>query len=39
MLADKRTPINWVFTGDSITHALVHTLGERSYAEHFEERV
>lgn len=32
-------PMNWLFTGDSITHAMVHTLGERSYAEHFEERL
>ena len=39
MVAERGTPLNWLFTGDSITHAIVHTLGERSYAEHFEERI
>lgn len=39
LVKDRGTPMNWVFTGDSITHAMVHTLGERSYAEHFEERL
>ena len=39
MVANRGVPINWLFTGDSITHAIVHTLGERSYAEHFEERI
>lgn len=39
MMADRSKPMNWVFTGDSITHAMIHTLGERSYAEHFEERL
>lgn len=29
----------WVFTGDSITHGALHTLGWRSYPEHFAERV
>lgn len=32
-------PITWVFTGDSITHGALHTLGWRSYPEHFAERV
>lgn len=29
----------WVFTGDSITHGLMHTHGWRSYVEHFHERL
>lgn len=32
-------PLTWVITGDSITHGLVHTQGERSYAEHLHELV
>lgn len=32
-------PVTWVFTGDSITHGALHTLGWRSYPEHFAERV
>jgi lysophospholipase L1-like esterase len=32
-------PAVWVFTGDSITHGALHTLGWRSYPEHFAERV
>lgn len=32
-------PLTWVFTGDSITHGALHTLGTRSYPEHFAERV
>lgn len=27
-------PITWVFAGDSITQAVVHTHGERGYVEH-----
>src|SRR4029077_19894017 len=38
LLAGKR-PLTWVFTGDSITHGALHTLGWRSYPEHFAERV
>jgi len=34
-----KDPITWVFTGDSITHGALHTLGWRSYPEHFAERV
>ncbi|WP_435748674.1 SGNH/GDSL hydrolase family protein [Microbacterium sp. PMB16] len=30
-------PLNWVITGDSITHGIVHTHGGRSYAEHLHE--
>lgn len=33
------TPLNWVITGDSITHGLVHTQGERNYAEHLHELI
>jgi acyl-CoA thioesterase I len=33
------TPATWIFTGDSITHGLVHTAGYRSYVEHFHERL
>lgn len=29
----------WVFTGDSITHGVVHTHGERSWVEHVHERL
>lgn len=32
-------PLNWVITGDSITHGLVHTHGGRSYAGHLHELI
>ncbi|WP_067196389.1 SGNH/GDSL hydrolase family protein [Microbacterium sp. XT11] len=32
-------PLTWVFTGDSITHGLIHTRGARSYAEHLHELI
>jgi lysophospholipase L1-like esterase len=32
-------PLNWVITGDSITHGLVHTQGGRSYPEHLQELI
>ena len=38
LLAGKH-PVIWLFTGDSITHGALHTLGWRSYPEHFAERV
>jgi acyl-CoA thioesterase I len=38
ILAGKEA-VTWVFTGDSITHGALHTLGWRSYPEHFAERV
>lgn len=38
LLAGKE-PVTWVITGDSITHGALHTLGWRSYPEHFAERV
>jgi acyl-CoA thioesterase-1 len=34
-----KDPVTWVFTGDSITHGAFHTMGWRSYVEHFAERV
>lgn len=37
-LADP-APLNWVITGDSITHGLVHTQGGRSYPEHLHELI
>ena len=33
------TPVTWVFTGDSITHGALHTMGWRDYPQHFAERV
>ncbi len=38
-LADKKKPITWVITGDSITHGAWFTEGGRSYPEHLAERV
>ena len=38
-LLARKEPVTWVFTGDSITHGALHTLGWRSYSEHFAERV
>ncbi len=32
-------PLNWVFTGDSITHGLVHTQGARNYVDHLHELI
>lgn len=37
LVADE--PLNWVITGDSITHGLVFTQGGRSYAEHLHEMI
>lgn len=39
MAADKSKPLVWVITGDSITHGALHTLGWRSYPEHWMERI
>lgn len=33
------TPLTWVFTGDSITHGLIHTRGARSCVEHLHELI
>lgn len=38
-LLDSGTPLNWVFTGDSITHGLTHTHGGRSYVDHLHELI
>jgi lysophospholipase L1-like esterase len=38
-LLARKEPVTWLFTGDSITHGALHTLGWRSYPEHFAERV
>ena len=38
LLANK-SPLKWVFCGDSITQGAKHTLGYRSYPEIFGERV
>lgn len=38
LLASGR-PLDWVFTGDSITHGLHHTRGLRGYVEHVAERL
>lgn len=35
----QEKPATWVFTGDSITHGALHTMGGRSYVEHFAERL
>lgn len=34
---DSGAPLTWVFTGDSITHGLIHTRGERNYVDHLHE--
>lgn len=38
-LLDDIAPVNWVLTGDSITHGLVHTQGERNYVDHLHELI
>lgn len=38
ILAAKK-PVTWLFTGDSITHGALHTMGWRDYTELFRERV
>ena len=38
LLANK-TPLKWIFSGDSITQGAKHTAGYRSYPEFFSERV
>lgn len=38
LLGDE-TPLTWVFTGDSITHGLLHTRGARAYVEHLHELI
>ena len=38
-LLQNKKPLTWVFVGDSITHGSLHTNGQRSFPEHFAERV
>ncbi|MCC6424678.1 MAG: SGNH/GDSL hydrolase family protein [Phycisphaerales bacterium] len=38
-LLGRQDPIKWVFTGDSITHGALHTMGWRDYTELFSERI
>lgn len=38
-LLDSGSPLNWVFTGDSITHGLAHTHGARNYVDHLHELI
>ncbi len=38
-LLKSDSPIKWLFTGDSITHGVLHTYGHRDYVQLFEERL
>ena len=38
-ILETKTPVKWVFVGDSITHGAKHTFGARSYPEIFGERI
>lgn len=38
-LLDSGSALNWVCTGDSITHGLSHTLGARNYVDHLHELI
>ena len=38
-ILDNKEPVNWVFTGNSITQGAKHTHGMRSYPEIFAERI
>ena len=38
-LLSGKSPVRWVFTGDSITHGGLHLAGWRDYVQLFEERV
>jgi acyl-CoA thioesterase I len=39
LIADKKSPLKWIFTGDSITQGASHTKGYRSYPEIFAEHI
>lgn len=39
LIRDKKKPVKWLFTGDSITQGAKHTLGFRAYPEIFSERI
>lgn len=38
-LVGSDRPLTWVFTGDSITHGLIHTRGARNYVDHLHELI
>jgi len=38
-LLTDTAPLNWVFTGDSITHGLFHTQGDRNFVDHLHELI
>lgn len=38
-LVSSSAPLDWVFTGDSITQGVSHTHGERCWVEHVHERI
>jgi len=38
-LLTSGAPLTWVFTGDSITHGLIHTRGARNYVDHLHELI
>lgn len=38
-LLNREAPVKWLFTGDSITHGALHTIGWRDYTELFSERI
>lgn len=38
-LLAEDSPLNWVCTGDSITHGLIHTQGARNYVDHLHELI
>lgn len=38
-IANRKKPLKWIFTGDSITQGARHTLGYRSYPEVFSEHI
>jgi acyl-CoA thioesterase I len=39
LIANKVSPLKWIFTGDSITQGARHTKGYRSYPEIFAEHI
>ncbi|HEY0670292.1 MAG TPA: SGNH/GDSL hydrolase family protein [Sphingobacteriaceae bacterium] len=39
LIGNKKKPLKWLFTGDSITQGASHTLGYRAYPEIFAERI
>jgi acyl-CoA thioesterase I len=39
LIADRKVPLKWIFTGDSITQGARHTKGYRSYPEIISEHI